>query len=152
MSKQIDSRGLQGKFQLQTASYVSFCPMSIKLNARHSGVVEIIELFQSSSVQFSSVTQSCLTLCDPMDCSTQGFPVHHQLPELTQIHVHRISDGNYKSNFQSNCKSNPSYKHGSYISYIFSDNLCKQACCLTSYVPSICIVHLKPETFLPGSA
>ena len=44
------------------------------------------------SVQFSSVAQSCLTLCDPMDYSTPGFPVHHQLPELTQTHVHRVSD------------------------------------------------------------
>ena len=39
-------------------------------------------------VQFSSVAQSCLTLCDPMNCSTPGLPVHHQLPEFTQIHVH----------------------------------------------------------------
>ena len=38
------------------------------------------------------VTQLCLTLCDPMDCSTPGFAVHHQLPELTQTHVHRVSD------------------------------------------------------------
>ena len=38
--------------------------------------------------QFSSVAQSGPTLCDPMDCSTPGFPVHHQLPELTQTHVH----------------------------------------------------------------
>ena len=37
--------------------------------------------------QFSSVTQSCLTLCDPMDCSTPGFPVHHQLPELAQTYA-----------------------------------------------------------------
>ena len=43
-------------------------------------------------VQFSSVAQSCLTLCDPTDCSTPGFPVHHQLPELTQIHVHWVGD------------------------------------------------------------
>ena len=43
-------------------------------------------------VQFSSVTQSCQTLCDPMDCSTPGFPVHHQLLEPTQTHVHRVSD------------------------------------------------------------
>ena len=42
--------------------------------------------------QFNSVTQSCPTLCDPMDCSTPGFPVHHQLLELTQTHVHRVSD------------------------------------------------------------
>ena len=40
--------------------------------------------------QFSSVAQSCLTLCNPMDYSTPGFPVHHQLPELTQTHVHRV--------------------------------------------------------------
>ena len=40
------------------------------------------------SAHFSSVTQSCPTLCDPMDCSTPGFPVHHQLPEFTQTHVH----------------------------------------------------------------
>ena len=45
-----------------------------------------------SSVQFSSVAQSCPTLCDPMDCSTPGFSVHHQLPELAQIHDHRVSD------------------------------------------------------------
>ena len=43
-------------------------------------------------VQFSSVTQSCLTLCDPMDCSTPGFPVHYQLPEFTQTHVHWVSN------------------------------------------------------------
>ena len=43
-----------------------------------------LEIFQFSSVQFSSVTQSCPTLCDPMDCSTPGFPVHHQHLELTQ--------------------------------------------------------------------
>ena len=45
-----------------------------------------------SSVQFSSVTQSCLTLCEPMDDSTPGFPVHHQLPEPTQTHVHWVSN------------------------------------------------------------
>ena len=41
---------------------------------------------------FSSVAQSCLTLCDPMDCSTPGLPVHHQLLEFTQTHVHWVSD------------------------------------------------------------
>ena len=44
------------------------------------------------SVQFSSVAQSCLTLCDPMNHSTPGLPVHHQLPEFTQTHVHRVRD------------------------------------------------------------
>ena len=45
-----------------------------------------------TSVQFSSVAQSCPTLCDPMNCSTPGLPVHHQLPESTQTHVHWVSD------------------------------------------------------------
>ena len=58
----------------------TFCPKSFKLS------------FQFSSVQFSSVTQSCLTLCDPMNCSMPGLPVHHQLPEFTQTHVHRVGD------------------------------------------------------------
>ena len=44
------------------------------------------------SVHFSSVTQLCPTLCDPMDCSTQAFPVHHQPPEIAQTHVHQVSD------------------------------------------------------------
>ena len=43
-------------------------------------------------LQFSSVTQSCPTLCDPMDCSTPGFPVYHQLLEPAQTHVHRVGD------------------------------------------------------------
>ena len=43
-------------------------------------------------VQFSSVAQLCPTLCNPMDCSTPGLPVHHQHPEFTQTHVHRVSD------------------------------------------------------------
>ena len=42
--------------------------------------------------EFNSVTHWCPTLCNPMDCSTPGFPLHHQLPELAQTHIHRISD------------------------------------------------------------
>ena len=42
--------------------------------------------------QFSSIAQSCPTLCDPMDCSMPGFPVHHQFPVLTQTHVHQLGD------------------------------------------------------------
>ena len=44
------------------------------------------------SVQFSSVAQLCLTLCNPLDCSTTDFPVHHQFPEPIQTHVYRVSD------------------------------------------------------------
>ena len=46
----------------------------------------------TSTVQFSSVVQLCPTLCDPMNCSMPGLPVHHQLPESTQTHVDRVSD------------------------------------------------------------
>ena len=46
----------------------------------------------SLEVQFSSVAQSCPTLCDPMDCGTPGLPVHHQLLELVKTHVHWVSD------------------------------------------------------------
>ena len=49
-------------------------------------------IWNISSVQFSSVAQSCPTLCDPMNHSTPGLPVHHQLPEFTQIHVHSVGD------------------------------------------------------------
>ena len=51
-----------------------------------------LNIFYLPSVQFSSVTHSCLTLCDPMDCSTPGFPVHCQLPGFTQTHVHWVGD------------------------------------------------------------
>ena len=48
--------------------------------------------YSCGAVQFSSVTQSCRTLCDPMNCSMPGLPVHHQLLESTQTHVHQVSD------------------------------------------------------------
>ena len=50
------------------------------------------EFQKSISVQFSSVAQSCPTLCDPMNGSTPGLPVHHQPPEFTQTHIHRVGD------------------------------------------------------------
>ena len=53
-----------------------------------------------SSVQFNSVAQSCPTLCNPVNRSTPGLPVHHQLPEFTQTHVHRVSDANGRTTAQ----------------------------------------------------
>ena len=47
---------------------------------------------EHQTAQFSSVTQSCLTLCDPMNHSMPGLPVHHQIPESTQTHVHWVDD------------------------------------------------------------
>ena len=51
-----------------------------------------LQYIKGSSVQFSSVTQSYPTLCDPINCSTPGLPVHLQLPEFTQTHFHRVGD------------------------------------------------------------
>ena len=54
--------------------------------------IDIYTLLYITSGQFSSVTQSCQTLCDPVNRSTPGLPVHHQPPEFTQTHVHRVGD------------------------------------------------------------
>ena len=54
--------------------------------------VKLFQILKDDAVQFSSGAQSCLTLWDPMDYSTPGLAVHHQLPELTQTHVHSVSD------------------------------------------------------------
>ena len=63
-----------------TVKHASFLVFTLRVN--HNSL-------SSTSVQFA---QSCLTLCDPMNHSTPGLPVHHQLPEFTQTHVHRVSD------------------------------------------------------------
>ena len=68
-----------------------------------------------SSIQFTSVTQSCLTLCDPMNCSMPGLPVHHQLPEFSQTHVHPVGDAIQPSHPLSSPSPpalNPSQHHG----------------------------------------
>ena len=51
-----------------------------------------IHVYMYTSVQFSSVAQLCPTLCDPMNRSMPGLPVHHQLPKFTQTHAHRVGD------------------------------------------------------------
>ena len=59
----------------------------------HLGCFHVLAIINSAAIiPFSLVTQLCLTLCDPMDCSTPGFPVHHQLLEIAQIHVYQVSD------------------------------------------------------------
>ena len=63
--------------------------VGLKLNIEKTKIMASSPI---SSVQFSSVAQLCLTLCNPMNRSTPGLPVHHQLPEFTQTHVHRVGD------------------------------------------------------------
>ena len=58
---------------------------------------QMVDEARSGRVLFSSVTQSCPTLCDPMDYSTPGLPAHHQLPELAQTHVHWVGDATVKA-------------------------------------------------------
>ena len=67
-------------FLLKDNSFTEFCCFLSNLN------------MNQPSVQFSSVAQSCLTLCNTMNRSMPGLPVHHQLLELTQMHVHWVSD------------------------------------------------------------
>ena len=67
------------------------CPNKYLLNG--IGLpINLLKIWVSHSVQFSSVLQSCLTLCNPMDRSTPDLPVHHQLPEFAKTHVHWASD------------------------------------------------------------
>ena len=68
--------------------------IDIQKLSKHSNLYRLkcYILLTISSVQFSSVTQTCPTPCDPMNGSTLGLPVHHQLPESTQTHVHQVSD------------------------------------------------------------
>ena len=66
-----------------------FAITGLILEANHTG---LLICHYKISIQFSSVAQSCPTLCNPMTPSTPGLPVHHQLPEFTQTHVHWVGD------------------------------------------------------------
>ena len=79
-------------------------PESLLLESLHFG-------FDLRKVQLSLVVQSCLPLCDPMDCSTPGLPVHHQLMELTQTHVHWIGDAIQPSHPLSSPKISHHFSH-----------------------------------------
>ena len=75
-----------------------------------SSFYHFLPLSTGNQHQFSSVTQSCPALWDPMDCSTPGFRVHHQLPEPTQTHVHRVSDA-IQSSHPLSSPSPPTFNH-----------------------------------------
>ena len=76
--------------------HISCNLLTIVLKVKNRMVVSVSAIYRCdhiiSSVHFSSVAQSCPTPCHPMDCSTPGLPVHHQLPEFTQTHVHWVRD------------------------------------------------------------
>ena len=90
---------LAGLFSLQKLWGESFLGLPALGKCRHSFSVQSLPLLLRGYLfylkypsQFSSVVQSCLTLCDPMNHSTPGLPVHHQLPEFTQTHVRWVGD------------------------------------------------------------
>ena len=64
-----------------------------------SCILSTLLIYLICRVQFSSVSQLCPTLCDPIDCRMPGFPFHHRLPELTQTHVYRVSDAIQPSHY-----------------------------------------------------
>ena len=85
------------KMRKQSTSLVGLLNMQRKLKCqgskevgKESGICSVISW--PGLWEFSSVAQLCLTLCDPIDCSTPGLPAHHQLPEFTQTQVHWVSD------------------------------------------------------------
>ena len=77
----------ESALRIRWPKYWSFS-FNISPSDEHPGLISFTQ-----QVQFSSVTQSCPTLCDPMGCTTPGFPVHHQLLELAQTHVHWVGNG-----------------------------------------------------------
>ena len=83
---------LQARLQWYVNQELPDVPAGFRTRDQTANICRIIkkarEFQKNISVQFSSVTQSCPTLCDPMDCSTPGLPVHHQPLEFTQTHVH----------------------------------------------------------------
>ena len=106
--------------------------------------VYTIHLWKSHahSVQFSSVSQSWPTLCDPMNRSTPGLPVHHQLPEFIQTHIHRVNDAiqpSHPLSSPSPPSPNPSQHQGLFQSVMPSNHLilCRPLLLLPPIPPSI---------------
>ena len=110
-------RGLQEYKQILVAQFLMLA------TAQSTHILDLLRLGDAiSSVQFSSVAQSCPTLCDPMNCSMSGLPVHHQLPEFIQTHVHWVSDAIQQSHPQSSPSApapNPS-QHQSLFQWVNS--------------------------------
>ena len=89
-----DHGGLGWEWELAAGRVYRITPVTDKSNGKkNSNVIEHLKTkYNKWLAQFSSVAQSCPTLCDPMDCSMPGLPVHCQLPELAQTHVHQVGD------------------------------------------------------------
>ena len=80
------------KMDLWSAKFIPVLAVCAEIKRKGERTLFHVFLKMALCIQFSSVTQLCPTLWHPMDCSTPGFPVHHQLLELTQTHVHWVGD------------------------------------------------------------
>ena len=78
--------------QIYTSNFTKKQRVTGNTSQLSSNMLCVVNSLFTESLRFSSVPKLCLSLCDPMDCSTPGFAVHHQLQELTHTHVHRVSD------------------------------------------------------------
>ena len=92
-----NSRMISVRFQGKLFNMIVIQVYATTTNAKEAEVEWSYKDLQDLLVQFSSVAQSCLTLCDPMNRSMPGLPVHHQLPELAQTHLHRTGDASQPS-------------------------------------------------------
>ena len=94
----VDLQLIVATHRLATNSNLQLIPVDTSSTQRINRATEILKVHMehslglTTSVQFSSVAQLCPTLCNPMNRSTTGLPVHHQLLEFTQTHVHRVGD------------------------------------------------------------
>ena len=109
-----------------------------------------VSVFQYTvSVQFSSVTQSCPTLCDPMNLSTPGLPVHHQLPEFTQTHVHWVSDAIQPSHPLSS-PSSPAPNHSQHQSLFQWVNSSHEVAKVLEFSPLASFLPKKSQGWSPS--
>ena len=90
--KQPWTKCTQMRVEVFWKSFIMDTDFWISYNIYMSWNIILFSIFLNHLKMFSSVTQVCPTLCNPMGCSTPGFPVYQQLPELTQTHVHRVGD------------------------------------------------------------
>ena len=95
--QQVLAMNIQGSFPLGWTGWISLQSKGLSKRVFPSTIVQQHQFFSAQSVQLSSVAQSCPTLCNPMNCSTPGPPVYHQLPEFTQTHAHRVGDATQPS-------------------------------------------------------
>ena len=85
-------QGPKESYMTEVTKHIEISKNEKKKKSNTNNLTRSHKFYAKEVVQFSSVAQSCPTLCDPMGCSMSGFSVHHQLPELTQTYVNRVSD------------------------------------------------------------